>query len=69
MGRINGNRYVLVWIVDKKPKAVHPVSSLRQAQDRLRELLQRDGPGWYLFDMKTDTLIEPEAVFAMASEN
>ncbi len=67
MAHINGNRYVLLWIVGGQPQGVHPVNSLRHAQDRLRELLQRDGCGWHLFDLQTESLIEPEAAFAMAS--
>lgn len=64
---INGNRYVLLWVVNGRPTAVHPAQSLRHAQERLRELLARDGRGWYLFDCKTEKLIEPEVAFAMAS--
>lgn len=67
MGHTIAERYVLLWTADGKPKAVHPVRNLWQAQNRLKELLARDGSGWFLFDTQAEKLIEPEAAFVMAS--
>jgi hypothetical protein len=61
------DRYVLLWILDGEPRAVQPVRDLRHGHETLRQLLDRDGPGWFLFDSKAEKVIEPEAAFAMAS--
>lgn len=53
------SRYVLVHVLpDGTPNAVQPVSSLEEAQNRLRALREGENSGWHIFDLEANRTVE-----------
>ncbi|HEV3276875.1 MAG TPA: hypothetical protein VG860_08655 [Terriglobia bacterium] len=55
-------RYVLIHVLpDGTPNAVQPTSSLDEAQEKLKVLIEREGAGWHIFDLNENKKVEPPA--------
>lgn len=59
---LDRSRYVLIQVLpDGVPNAVQPVSSLEEAQQKLKTLTERQGGSWHIFDLEENRKVDPHS--------